>query len=1072
MARVLTIGGVDLSGYGELLSIRAAGRAWKGESAVGTVKLYDDASTLFGAGPNDEFLWKQWSLTEDASGSTVYLERGRVGNFSTGRGAQPSKAEAQIEWTFDLEDANRELIGLAVLDENRPEETDVERVTYFAELCLQGTQRASTNLDITTYLDSANPVTMPAKRYRLMDVIEVFIECAAAADKNFFVDPAHRFHYHDDEYSGFAASIEISDGVDGAAWPDGVTYYEPNWQTGEALRWEGQDYASRIRYVYANDKWVDAFDTSSEADHDYRLVHMIDTEVVTEAEATMWATDELRTRAIGVRSYSVSLLIHATDTDKLMRGQTIWLHAKAPADSGALGRVRRLIAELQWEPITGEWYWAHLTLGQPIKKGRRPSIVGRPGPQPAPETPPVSGGTELWSVNYTDTDDSWTEACSGGAGQVGSGSGIWQKPWHGCSNMAGGRYLDSAAWSSWIPASDAELTLSLRIAKRGGSGPGDLHLDYDDGTGCISPPTNPSAIFDLGTITKGFNDVCANNSWSDKDVVFTPPAGTTMIRIRFNFDGVIQTGSLTENATTPDPDPDALDDPGDSPYYARSDDPRFDADDQHNISRLRRVLTNNSGTALTEGAVVVLDDVGFTTTSTASYVDGFVGVLVEDISADSDGYVQLLAPFTGVVPDGITGAAADDYIYTSAMPGEATAASGGRTAGAVGRILEVDGSGVPIVVEWWGVPDGASSTASDINVSHLLTAEQLPLIAHRGDVNPTDGYPECTLPGYKQAVRRGAHGVEIPFCMNADGTAYLMHDLTVNRTTTGSGNVADKTDAQMDALVIDGGFGYNAGRHASLNLAPPTREAVLDAVLPYDPIIMWDSKNTDDASHTALAEWLVANDLVERSIVLCHSLGNAQAIKAVNPNIQTTAPAGASPNVAYDRLLIEADDLDQATVDTWAPAPVDVYISMGDHYGEDEQTRIEDAWGFGYRAFLTNDLPNALTYRNELLGITAGVTDHGALTGLTDDDHSIYTRKSTLTATGDIYYATAASTPARRAIGSSGDVLTVAGGVPTWAAPAASTGGGELLISDTPSTPLVFADLIQNEAQDDLVYAD
>lgn len=34
------------------------------------------------------------------------------------------------------------------------------------------------------------------------------------------------------------------------------------------------------------------------------------------------------------------------------------------------------------------------------------------------------------------------------------------------------------------------------------------------------------------------------------------------------------------------------------------------------------------------------------------------------------------------------------------------------------------------------------------------------------------------------------------------------------------------------------------------------------------------------------------------------------------------------------------------------------------------------------------------------------------------------------------------------------------------------SGIGEILISDTPSTPLVFADLIQNEAQDDLVYAD
>lgn len=37
--------------------------------------------------------------------------------------------------------------------------------------------------------------------------------------------------------------------------------------------------------------------------------------------------------------------------------------------------------------------------------------------------------------------------------------------------------------------------------------------------------------------------------------------------------------------------------------------------------------------------------------------------------------------------------------------------------------------------------------------------------------------------------------------------------------------------------------------------------------------------------------------------------------------------------------------------------------------------------------------------------------------------------------------------------------------------PASPTTGGEILISDTPSTPLIFADLIQNEAQTDLVYA-
>ena len=62
-----------------------------------------------------------------------------------------------------------------------------------------------------------------------------------------------------------------------------------------------------------------------------------------------------------------------------------------------------------------------------------------------------------------------------------------------------------------------------------------------------------------------------------------------------------------------------------------------------------------------------------------------------------------------------------------------------------------------------------------------------------------------------------------------------------------------------------------------------------------------------------------------------------------------------------------------------------------------------------------------------------GVTDHGALTGLADDDHPQYVTHTELSASG---------------------------------------AAGEILISDTPSTPLVFADLLQNEAQDDLLYGD
>jgi hypothetical protein len=77
---------------------------------------------------------------------------------------------------------------------------------------------------------------------------------------------------------------------------------------------------------------------------------------------------------------------------------------------------------------------------------------------------------------------------------------------------------------------------------------------------------------------------------------------------------------------------------------------------------------------------------------------------------------------------------------------------------------------------------------------------------------------------------------------------------------------------------------------------------------------------------------------------------------------------------------------------------------------------------------------------------------------------------SPLTTKGDLY--TYSTVNIRLAVGSNGTGLY---------ADSAETKGirwtlqpiaGEILISDTPSTPLIFADLIQTDLQDDLVYAD
>jgi hypothetical protein len=50
-----------------------------------------------------------------------------------------------------------------------------------------------------------------------------------------------------------------------------------------------------------------------------------------------------------------------------------------------------------------------------------------------------------------------------------------------------------------------------------------------------------------------------------------------------------------------------------------------------------------------------------------------------------------------------------------------------------------------------------------------------------------------------------------------------------------------------------------------------------------------------------------------------------------------------------------------------------------------------------------------------------------------------------MTTTGDTIYSSSGSTPARLGIGSTGQILTVAGGVPTWATPSAGSSGMTLI---------------------------
>lgn len=78
------------------------------------------------------------------------------------------------------------------------------------------------------------------------------------------------------------------------------------------------------------------------------------------------------------------------------------------------------------------------------------------------------------------------------------------------------------------------------------------------------------------------------------------------------------------------------------------------------------------------------------------------------------------------------------------------------------------------------------------------------VIAHRGGGLLA---PENTLAGMKLARNLGFMGVEFDVVLTEDGTPILMHDEALDRTTDGSGSVADASYSEIADLDAGGWFG-------------------------------------------------------------------------------------------------------------------------------------------------------------------------------------------------------------------------------------------------------------------------
>ncbi len=148
----------------------------------------------------------------------------------------------------------------------------------------------------------------------------------------------------------------------------------------------------------------------------------------------------------------------------------------------------------------------------------------------------------------------------------------------------------------------------------------------------------------------------------------------------------------------------------------------------------------------------------------------------------------------------------------------------------------------------------------------LMDGSKIVLAGHRGD---RKNFPENTMPAFKAAVEMGLGGIETDVRMTKDGVLVLIHDRSVERTTTGTGFVDEMTLDEI--LALDAGSKKDP-KFKGIKI--PTVEEFLQYVSKTDILINWELKEyVNDLGERAFTciDKLVAlikkYGMVERSMI-------------------------------------------------------------------------------------------------------------------------------------------------------------------------------------------------------------
>jgi len=160
-------------------------------------------------------------------------------------------------------------------------------------------------------------------------------------------------------------------------------------------------------------------------------------------------------------------------------------------------------------------------------------------------------------------------------------------------------------------------------------------------------------------------------------------------------------------------------------------------------------------------------------------------------------------------------------------------------------------------------------------------------VAHRGYSAVA---PENTLPAFAAAVRGGATLVEFDVRTTADGVPVVIHDRTLERTTSGSGPVWEATYDSVRAL--DAGAWFSP---AYAGVRVPTLAETIDLIAPADVGLLLEIKPPATPEQVkAILEQVATRGLLDRTIV-----------QSFDPSVVAMVPSGIRRGLL--RLRLEPD---------------------------------------------------------------------------------------------------------------------------------------------------------------------